>query len=236
MVACAAMRGPQRYVEWINSHIGFNPRAQENSNAMSEYIQDDLILASPKIAELIRTQAIVPKRNGNVKARFAIRNVDFIFQEGDKLPEIYVPLSVENKTIMTAHGKARKNRYGDIIAYCNHVHNHRADCVAGATVVINVSEQYVNPDAFAKGLQRKKVNMEKVVGDTIAVFNAIPLRDTSDEPTELPEALAVILVDYDGVNLGKLITDGPSQDPANSIYYDNFIRRLAAQYEDRFCR
>ena len=96
---------------------------------MSGYIQDDLIQASPKIAELVRAGMIVPKKNFNVKANFAIRNVDFVFQRGDKLPEIYVPLSVENKTIMTAHGKARKNRYGDIIAYCNHVHNHRRECI-----------------------------------------------------------------------------------------------------------
>jgi len=27
-----------------------------------------------------------------------------------------VRVSVENKTIMTAHGKARKNRYGDLSA------------------------------------------------------------------------------------------------------------------------
>jgi hypothetical protein len=230
------MRGPERYVEWINSHIGFNPRGQENSNAMSEYIQDDLILCSPNIAKLVKTGAIVPKKNGNVKTRFAVRNIDFVFQEGEKLPEIYAPLCVENKTIMTAHGKARKNRYGDIIAYCNHVHNHRPDCVAGATLVVNVSEQYENPDSFARGIQRKKVKIEQVVADTIEVFQAIPLRDTPDEPTELPEALAVIVVNYDGMNPGSLITDGIAPSVTNPVNYDNFIERLAAKYEDRFCR
>jgi|SRR5437899_3499501 len=230
------MRGPKRYVEWINSHIGFNPRGQANSDAMSGYIQDDLILASPKIAELVRAGMIVPKKNRNVKANFAIRNVDFVFQERDKLPEIYVPLCVENKTIMTAHGKARKNRYGDIIAYCNHVHNHRRDCIAGATVVVNVSEKYENPDSFAKGLERKKVNIEKVVIDTIKVFETIPLRDSSDDPTELPEALGVIVVNYDGVNPGSLVTRGLSPNAGNPVYYDNFIRRLVVKYEDRFCR
>jgi len=230
------MRGPERYVDWINSHIGFNPRAQENSNAMSEFIQDDLILASPKIADLIRSRAIVPKQNGNVKARFAVRNVDFVFQEGSKLPEIHVPLSVENKTIMTAHGKARKNRFGDIIAYCNHVHSHRPDCVAGATVVVNLSEQYTNPDSFAQGLERKRVNIEKVVADTIEVFRSIPLRDTRGEPTELPEAIAVIVVNYDGVNPARLVTTGVAPNSADSVSYDNFITRLAAKYEDRFCQ
>lgn len=230
------MQAPERYVQWMNAHIGFNPRGQANSDAMSEYIQDDLILASPKIAEMVRAGNMIPKRNANVKAKFAVRNVDFVFQEGAKLPEIYVPLSVENKTIMTAHGKARKNRYGDIIAYCNHVHNHRSDCIAGATVVVNISEQYENPDSFAKGLERKKVNIEKVVADTIRVFEAIPLRDSPDDPTELPEALGVIVVNYDGVNPGSLVTGGLSPDAGNPIYYDNFIKRLVAKFEDRFCQ
>ena len=234
MIAFAVVHGPQRYVDWINSHIGFNPRGQENSDAMSEYIQDDLILTSPIIAEFVKAGIVVPKKNGNVKAKFAVRNIDFIFQDGNELPEIYVPLSVENKTIMTAHGKARKNRYGDIIAYCNHMHNHRPDCVAGATVVVIIPEEYENPDLFAKGIQRKKLNMEKVVADTIEVFHAIPLRDMPDEPTELPEAIAVIVVSYDGVNPGSLVVDGVS--PNSPVYYDNFIRRVVAKYEDRFCR
>jgi hypothetical protein len=230
------MKAPERYVQWMNAHIGFNPRGQANSDAMSEYIQDDLILASPEIAEMVRAGNIVSKRNANVKAKFAVRNVDFVFQEGPKLPEIYVPLSVENKTIMTAHGKARKNRYGDIIAYCNHVHNHRPDCIAGATVVVNISEKYENPDSFAKGLERKKVNIEKVVTDTIRVFEAIPLRDSPSDPTELPEALGVIVVNYDGLNPGSLVTDGLSPDASNPVYYDNFIKRLVAKFENRFCQ
>lgn|SRR5574341_1538889 len=230
------MQGPQRYVEWINGHIGFNPRGQENSNAMSEYVLEDLILTSSKIANLVKAGTLVPKKNGNVKAKFAVRNVDLIFQDGLKLPEIWVPMSVENKTIMTAHGKARKNRYGDIIAYSNHVHNHRPDSIAAATVVVNISETYENPDSFAKGIERKRVNMQKVVGDTIKVFEEIPLRDEPDDPTELPEALAVIVVNYDGMNPGSLVVGGLSPGSESHVNYDNFIKRLAAKYESRFCQ
>src|SRR6266851_2627545 len=160
------MKGPQRYVEWINSHVGFNPRSAANSNALSEYIIDDLARASPKaIGKLIRTEKLVPLKNASVPTSVTIRNIDLVLYEKPLLPRICVQLSVEHKTVMTAHGKARKNRYGDIIAYCNHMHNHRRDCVVGATVVINASALYANPDAFAKGLVRPKFNMEKVVKD-----------------------------------------------------------------------
>jgi hypothetical protein len=93
---------------------------------------------------------------------------------------------------MTAHGKARKNRYGDIIAYSNHMHNHRRECIAGAIVVVNVSPKYENPDEFAKGLVRPNFDMEKIVKDTINIFARIPLRNDPEDPSDQPEALSVI--------------------------------------------
>lgn len=230
------MDGPARYVAWINTHLGFNPRAAANSNALSQYVLDNLRLSSPNaIDRLVSANNLVPIKNADVAAGAAgitIRNIDLVLREKDA--PLSVQLSVENKTIMTAHGKARKNRYGDIIAYSNHMHNHRADCIAGATVVINTSEAYENPDSFARGLKRPKFNMEKVVKDTIRVFESIPLRETPTDPTELPEALAVILVNYDGVNPATLVEGMP--DVSSPSYYDNFITRLAEKYLDRFCQ
>jgi len=163
-----------------------------------------------------------------------IRNIDLVLYEKPLLPRICVQLSVEHKTVMTAHGKARKNRYGDIIAYRNHMHNHRRECVVGATVVINTSEAYENPDAFARGLARPKFKMEKVVKDTVKIFERIPLRESTNDPNDLPEALAVIVVNYDGVNPASLVTSNASPSQLSPAHYDNFIKRLVAKYEDRF--
>ncbi|HEY3025886.1 MAG TPA: hypothetical protein VGJ55_07040, partial [Pyrinomonadaceae bacterium] len=142
---------------------------------------------------------MVPLKNASVSTTVTVRNIDLVLYEKHMLPRICVQLSVEHKTVMTAHGKARKNRYGDIIAYCNHMHNHRRDCIVGATVVINTSALYANPDAFAQNLVRPKFK-EKVLKDTIKIFEGIPLRESQEDPNDLPEALTVIVVDYDGVN------------------------------------
>lgn len=197
---------------------------------------DDLSRASPKaIGKLMRTENLVPLKNASVSTSVTVRNIDLVLYEKPLLPRICVQLSVEHKTVMTAHGKARKNRYGDIIAYCNHMHNHRRDCVVGATVVINTSEAYENPDAFARGLARPKFKMEKVVKDTIKVFEGIPLRESTNDPNDLPEALAVIVVNYDGVNPASLVTSDASPNHLSPAHYDNFIKRLVAKYQDRFC-
>jgi hypothetical protein len=169
-----------------------------------------------------------------VQTTVAERSIDLVLYETGDSPKIAVRVSVEHKTIMTAHGKARKNRYGDIIAYSNHMHNHNRKCIAGAIVIVNVSPLYENPDAFAKGLVRPKFKMEKIVNDTVSIFEKIPLRDTPDDPGELPEALAVIVVDYDGVNPSKLVTGELAPQRQRPVYYENFIRRICELYGKRF--
>lgn len=166
--------------------------------------------------------------------QIACRNVDLVLHENQQTPRLSVHLALENKTVMTAHGKARKNRYGDIIAYCNHVHNHSSRCVAGALVVVNTSETYENPDAFARGLIRPKFRMEKVVIDTVEIFANIPQRDEPNEPNEIPEALGVIVVDYDGVHPAKLVTKKLSPPPSSAVHYDAFLKRMCELYCRRF--
>ena len=231
------MTGPELYVQWINANLGFNPRGASNSNALSQYVVQDLRSVSLKrLDALIDSGDLKVIQNANVSVGASgrlVRNIDLVLAQNHKVyAPLIVPLAVEHKTIMTAHGKARKNRYGDIIAYNSHMHNHRPDCVVGATVVINTSEDYENPDSFAKGLARPRFKMDKVVRDTIGVFECIPLRDGVTDPIELPEALAIIVLTYDGINNAKLVTDLPEE--GSPCRYDNFIRRLARKFEDRF--
>lgn len=100
------MRAPKRYVEWINANLGFNPRSQANSNALSEFIVDDLCAASPAIKRLVRSDKLTPLKNASVSTSVTVRNVDLVLYEKPSLPKLSVRISVEHKTVMTAHGKA----------------------------------------------------------------------------------------------------------------------------------
>ena len=221
---------PDRYIDWINAHLGFNPRSQTNSNALSDFVLADIQRLCPDITAHLSAHELSPVKNADVLTRVASRNVDFVLRD----PPGTVRISVEHKTIMTAHGKARWNRYGDVIAYCNHMHNHRKDCIAGATVIINCSPAYANPDAFAKGLVRPKFDMRKIVADTVKIFAGIPLRSVPDEPNDQPEALAVIIVDYDGENPAKLVTNDLAPQLGSPIHYESFIARVCELYRQRF--
>ena len=227
------MRAPDSYIAWINTHIGFNPRAQANSDALSDFVVSDLRSSCSALGSAIGSGELKADKNPNVYTKVAERSIDLVIYENRDAPAISVRVSVEHKTIMTAHGKARKNRYGDIIAYSNHMHNHRRDCIAGAIVVINVSPKNENPDEFARGLERPDFNMEKVVQDTVGIFARIPLRSEPDDPNDQPEALAVILVDYDGTSPARLAGESASILP-DSIQYESFIGRICSLYERRF--
>jgi len=227
------LQAPESYVEWINAHLGFNPRSQANSNALADFVIADLRQSCPSLASHVASEGVVPAKNANVRTRVAVRNIDLVFAEKEFGPG-GVRAAVENKTIMAAHGKARWNRYGDLIAYCNHAHNHREDCIAGAIIVINCSPTYANPDAFAKGLKRPLLKMEKIVQDTVNIFTGIPLRASIKEPNDQPEALAVILVDYDGQNPAKLVIGGLAPQAGSPVHYSGFVKRVCELYTQRF--
>ncbi len=42
-----AASAPERLVEWINGHVGLNPRAQQSSDALCAFVADDLVRRSP---------------------------------------------------------------------------------------------------------------------------------------------------------------------------------------------
>lgn len=228
------MRGPESYIRWINKHLGFNPRSQANSDALSDFVIADLRENCPSFRSALESGLLVATKNPNVQTKVAERSIDLVFHEKERLPALAVRVSVEHKTIMTAHGKARRNRYGDLIAYCNHMHNHRKDCIAAAIVVVNTSPEYENPDAFAKGLKRPRFNMGKVVADTIGIFSAIPLRNAAEDPNDQPEALAIIVVNYDGVHPARLVAAPPAPTTGEPAHYDSFLRRICDLYGKRF--
>ena len=188
----------------------------------------DLRKACREIDARIRSGDLLVVKNPGVKTKVAERSIDLMLRES---AEPLVCVSVEHKTIMTAHGKARKNRYGDIIAYCNHMHNHRKECIAAAIVIVNTSPLYQNPDAFARGLVRPNYKMERVVASTVSIFDGIPLREAADEPNDQPEALAVIVVSYDGVRPAALVDYLPD---GSRIRYHAFIQRISTLYMERF--
>ncbi|HEY8477768.1 MAG TPA: hypothetical protein VIN09_12970 [Chloroflexota bacterium] len=68
------MTGVERYIAWINDNIGFNPRAQQASNALSQFVIDDLRQACPTLShdldeEQLRTAPVPRELEGQGSER-----------------------------------------------------------------------------------------------------------------------------------------------------------------------
>lgn len=72
------MRASESYVQWMNQNIGFNPRAQQNSNALSEFVVADLVSSCSAIRTAIQSEALTPKNNSEVHTASAVRTVDLV--------------------------------------------------------------------------------------------------------------------------------------------------------------
>ena len=196
---------PERFVEWINENLRFNPRAGKYSDALSLLVVDDLSDVSGLIKKRTATGHIRAQPNADVTTLSATRNVDLVFWGPEGADGARpVQFGLENKLILTAHGKARKNRLGDIIAFSNHVHNAAHGAIAAGLIGINISPEYANPDPFAEGMNRPK-----------------------------PEAFGVFVFRYDGRREASLVTEPPAPQPGDPLHYTTFMERVVQQYEQR---
>ena len=61
---------------------------------------------------------------------------------------------------------------------------------------------------------------------TICVLDKIPLPGAEDDPNELPEGVAVIMLDYHGVTPRKLVAGPLAPGRDGHSKYDNFVPQI----------
>jgi hypothetical protein len=150
------------------------------------------------------------------------------------LGHVAAPLTLENKTIMTAHAKARTNRFNDAGAYASHVHIASPSTIAAFTIVINASPRYRNPDAFARSAVSSGTNRPDDAAKTIGLFRRMPLRALASDPVNRCEAVLILAIDYDGETpSAQLIAGDPAPRAGDPYSYDWFLNRLCALFRER---
>src|SRR5437016_14024842 len=98
------LRAPGSYIQWINAHLGFNPRSQANSDALSDFVVADLQESCPALRSALNRGELKPRKNPAVQTTVAERSIDLVLCEIGDTPKIAVRVSIEHKTIMTTHG------------------------------------------------------------------------------------------------------------------------------------
>lgn len=251
------MNGPRRLIQHLEEQQ-YHPRSDAHSNAICLGILHDLLESCAPLAERARRGELVAWLNYTVLVRHESWNIDLAIGEpagaptppepGSIIkmePPTLVQIAVEAKSVMTEHGKARRNRLRDFAAFHAHAHIYNKKVVAAGVVVINAADHYWSPTRAPEDITRHR-NVDTLVARTADVFRSIPLRNSADDPAGI-EALCVIVVEHDNLrkhpNLpqdapqpqpSRLVTRSPGPSVGDPLHYSAFIRRICSAFRERW--
>ena len=169
--------------------VGYHPRSSKHSDFLSEIIIADLIENCPLMKERASRGELVAKLRhhqqvghddwvidiaigtcaGKAVAPALGKTISFT------APAV-IQVGVELKSIITEHGKARKNRLRDFVAFHGYAHQYDPRTVAGAFLAVNSAEHFYSPLRKPEDITRHstKRNTAREVGqNAIDIFRAI---------------------------------------------------------------
>jgi hypothetical protein len=166
---------------------------------------------------------------------------------------VIIQIAIELKSVLTEHGKARRNRLRDFGAFHGHGHTYDPRTVVAALLVINSSDWFYSPLNRGK-TNRAELNAHttsrrsarQLATESINLFRSLHLRRSAADGPGL-EALGVIVVEHDNLNvypdpskyahLRKPTRVGPAPPSlavGDPLSYESMIQRICAHYTQRF--
>jgi hypothetical protein len=205
----------------------------------------DLLESCPRVAEHARDGRLVCDFNRKIIVGNSEWNTDLVLgppptRIADPVPAdgihksapATIRIAIEAKTIMTEHGKARRNRQRDLDSFHQFVHRYDPDTIAAALTVVNLAERFKSPLRAEVSTHR---NIEGLVRETMGLLRALPTRTAAGAPAGL-EANGAVLVEHDNVDPAhtRLVTAPPAPQVGDPLHYDSFLRRICDRYTQRW--
>jgi hypothetical protein len=235
---------PERVVEHLRES-GYHPRSNAHGKALCEFVLDDLLTTCPRLARHAADGQIVYDVQRKVMVGSSEWNIDLVLGpppaglKGEvaargiqRISPATIRIAIEAKTVMTEHGKARRNRQRDLDSFHQFVHRYDPDVIAAGLTVVNIAETFKSPLRLEVSLHR---NVRALVQETVALLRALPVRSGSHDAPGL-EANAAIVVSHDNVNLRntRLTVAPPAPQVGDPLHYDAFLRRICDRYMQRW--
>jgi len=251
------MHGPDILIEHLRSNL-YHPRSDAHSNALCRGILADLTENCPAFAARAAKGEIVAQLNHTATVGHEEWNIDLAVgpprgvpkAPGPGEPIVFGPpavieLAIEAKSVMTEHGKARRNRLRDLQAFHGHAHSYDQNVVAIGIVVVNVSEYFWSPTRAASDVTHHR-GIASLGESTVSLYRNLPLRLRPSDGPGL-EAAAVIVIRHDNIlknaslpagspSAGEtvLVTKPPAPAPGDPLDYATMIVRACTAYKVRW--
>lgn len=240
---------------------GYHPRSSKHSDFQSILIIRHLLTQCDALRRKAATGEIVAQLRHHQQVGHADWVIDIAIGTASGLPmppvgelirfapPIIIQVAIELKSILTEHGKARKNRLRDFNSFHGYAHQYNPKTVAGAFLVVNSSTLFYSPlrkedDITSHG--NKKANARQVAKDAVDIFRSIHLRNSAADTAGL-EALGAVVVEHDNLMFHPkkgdhshrhsptaLAPAPPNPRPGDPLHYQSMLQRLCVSYTDRF--
>ncbi len=239
----------RKIVEFLAAN-GYHPRSSKHGDAICEFLILDLMRHCPSFSHACAEGRIVAQSNFTIDPDSPDRwNVDLVVgppgKERAKSTEMFagVPrsdpseiwIAIDAKTIMTEHGKARRNRQRDLNSFQDILHRKSPRTIVGGLLVVNVAERFQTPLARASGPVTEHKNVKRLVSEIGDLMGGLPR--ASEEPgTPGLEGLGVVVVSHTNIpgDRTTLLATPPAPANGHPLHYQSFLRDICAAFTKRF--
>lgn len=236
-------------VKYLESN-GYHPRSSKHGDALCEVLVNDLNESCLSFQRAAGNDEIVFQTNYTIDPESPDRwNTDLVIgppkdrpssthrrigpiAQGDPL-DIWI--AVDAKTIMTEHGKARRNRQRDLNSFQDILHRKNPKTIVGGLLVVNMAGRFKTPLARASGGLNLHRNIERLVEEIVSMIGGLARADAEGtKPGN--EALGIIVISHTNLpsEPTRLITAPPAPQPGRPLSYAAFLQELCEAFTTRF--
>jgi len=240
--------GDERIIEWLQEN-GYHPRSPKHGSASCMYFLADLAEESEEFLDAARAGEIVYQEDFTVGEGQDRWNTDLVIGPPaadsvqspveDEVPiaegepeEIW--LAIDAKSVMTEHGKARRNRQRDINSFADIMHSHYPGSVTGGILLINMADQFRSP-LRDEGDITEHDRIEELVQGTVEIFRTINRAQGEVSPNV--DAVGCVVVEHTNMDDGhetQLVTEPPAPQQGDIVYYEEFVEIIAETFTNRW--
>lgn len=239
--------GDRRIAEWLGEN-DYHPRSPKHGSASCLYFIDDLLHESEVFREAAANGEIVYQEDYTVGEGASKWNTDLVVgppaedvqaEIGSDRPIVEAEpeeiwLAIDAKSVMTEHGKARRNRQRDINSFADIMHRHHPGAVAGGILLINVADRFKSPLRDEDDITEHE-HIEELVSETVEIFRDIDRAQGEVSPDV--DGVGCVVVDHTNMDDGEdteLVTDPPAPQPGDIVRYRDFLEIIVETLEERW--
>jgi hypothetical protein len=242
------MKADREFVKYL-SETGYHPRSSKHGDKLCELMLADFTEECPAFRKALADGFICYDMNYSPSESVPLGwNIDLVVgPSSEAIPAPFAKpirgapselwIAVDAKTVMTEHGKARRNRQRDLNSFATILHMKNPRTIVGGLVVVNVASSFKSP--LRDGETTVHANISRLVEETVQLFQDLPRAPTSGPlPNNLNQidAMGVIVIDFTNIEdqPAKLVTTSPAPMPGSPIHYESFVRDICRAFTARF--